>query len=54
MAKERCAVDVVKLDKRLARKKLSLRKISGRLAEAGHMNTNGQPFAAQSVKNMTG
>ena len=43
---------VVKLAKRLAKRKLSLRKISNKLAEAGHFNARGEPFAAQSVKNM--
>ncbi len=42
----------VKLAKRLAPKKLSLRRIGMALAEAGHLNANGQPFAAQSIKNM--
>ena len=31
---------------------LSLRKISNKLVEAGHLNARGQPFAAQSIKNM--
>jgi len=38
--------------KRHAKKGLSLRKVSEKLTEAGHLNANGQPFAAQSVKNM--
>lgn len=49
---ERYPGDVVKIAKRLARKKLSLRKIGEQLAEAGHRNANGKPFAAQSIKNM--
>ena len=49
---ERYPTAVVKLAKRHARKGLSLRKVSEKLAEAGHLNVNGQPFAAQSVKNM--
>ena len=49
---ERYPEDVVKFAKRQARKKLSLRKISERLAEAGHLNANSKPYAAQSIKNM--
>lgn len=49
---ERYSKDVVKLAKRLARKKVSLRKISERLATAGHLNANGKRYAAQSIKNM--
>ena len=49
---ERYPEDVVKLAKRFARKKVSLRKISERLATAGHLNANGKRYAAQSIKNM--
>lgn len=42
----------MKLARKLSRKKLSLRKISEQLADAGHVNANGKPFAAQSIKNM--
>ncbi len=49
---DRYPKEVVKLAKRLAKRKLSLRKIGERLAEAGHLNAGGRPFAAQSIKNM--
>ena len=49
---ERYPDKVVKQAKRLARKKLSLRKISERLATANHLNANGKPYAAQPIKNM--
>ena len=49
---ERYPEKVVKLAKRLAKRKLSLRKVSNKLAEAGHLNAKGHPFAAQSIKNM--
>ena len=53
---DRYPEEVVKLAKRLAKRrtkrKLSLRKIGERLAEAGHLNAREQPFAAQSIKNM--
>ena len=48
--------EVVALAKRLSRKnpktgkRRSLREIATRLAEAGHVNENGQPFAAKSIK----
>ena len=51
---ERYDVAVIKMAKRLHRKGLSLRKISEALDEAGHLNANGRPFAAQSIKNMVG
>ena len=33
-------------------KRMSLRKISAALAEAGHINEHGRPFHTQSVKRM--
>jgi hypothetical protein len=33
-------------------KRLSLRKISARLAEAGHFNERAQPFTPQSLREM--
>ena len=44
--------DVVKMAKRLARRKLSLRGISKKLADAGHLNLKGAPYNAQSIANM--
>jgi hypothetical protein len=41
-----------KLAKRLSRQRLSLRRISEKLAEAGHVNERGQPYNAQSVRAM--
>ena len=49
---ERYSSDVVRLAKKLARKKFSLRKISEGLTDAGHLNARGAPFAAQSIANM--
>lgn len=43
--------EVVALAKKLKRGR-SLRSISAALAEAGHVNVNGRPYAAQSVKAM--
>ena len=48
--------EVVAMAKKLHRasrgKRMSLRKISAALATAGHVNAQGQPFAAKSVKAM--
>ena len=50
--------EVVTLAKRLRRKDRvkgtirSYREISVKLAEAGHLNVNGKPYAAMSVRNM--
>ena len=49
--------EVVKLAHKLARRRrkgwpLSLRQISAALADAGHVNGNGAPYAAASVKRM--
>lgn len=49
---ERYPVEVVKKAKRLAKQKLSLRQIGKKLAERGHLNSRGMPYAAQSIKNM--
>jgi hypothetical protein len=51
---ERCKA-AVELAKALARKrkqKPSLRAISAALAEAGHLNEHGKPFAAKSIASM--
>lgn len=42
----------VKLAKRLSGRGLSLRRISAKLAEAGQLNENGQPYNAQSIRAM--
>src|SRR5262245_66395531 len=42
----------VKMAKRLRRRGLSLRRIAGKLVEAGHLNERGQPDSAQSVHAM--
>src|SRR5262245_18652945 len=42
----------VKMAKRLSRRGLSLRRIAGKLAAAGHLNERGQPYSAQSVRAM--
>jgi hypothetical protein len=42
----------VKLAKRLSGRGLSLRRIAAKLAEAGQLNENGQPYNAQSVRAM--
>jgi hypothetical protein len=42
----------VALAKRLSRRGLSLRRISAKLAEAGHVNERGQPYNAQSIRAM--
>ena len=44
--------EVVKLARKFGKRGLSLRKIADGLAEAGHVNANGKPFAAQSVAKM--
>jgi DNA invertase Pin-like site-specific DNA recombinase len=44
--------DMVKLAKKLRRRKRSLREIAAALAEAGHLNEAGRPFAAMSIRNM--
>jgi hypothetical protein len=50
--------EAVKLAKRLRRaspkngERMSLRRISQRLADAGHLNERGQPYSAKSVKAM--
>lgn len=50
--------EVVAMAKRLRRaspktgKRRSLRDIAAELAQAGHMNERGQPYAAQSIQNM--
>jgi DNA invertase Pin-like site-specific DNA recombinase len=45
--------EAVALAKKLARgKRRSLRQIATELARQGHLNENGKPFAAMSVKNM--
>jgi DNA invertase Pin-like site-specific DNA recombinase len=50
--------ELVALAKRLRRKspatgkRRSLREISSALAEAGHLNANGKPFGAESIKSM--
>jgi DNA invertase Pin-like site-specific DNA recombinase len=49
---DRYPEEVIKLAKRLTKRKLSLRKISNKLEEAGHLNANDKPYAAQSIKNM--
>jgi DNA invertase Pin-like site-specific DNA recombinase len=52
--------DVVSLAKRLHRaspktgKRRSLREIAVELAQAGHINERGKPYAAQSIKMMLG
>jgi hypothetical protein len=46
------APTAVKLAKRLSRRGLSLRTISAKLAEAGHVNERGQPYNAQSIRAM--
>jgi hypothetical protein len=42
----------VAMAKRLSRRGLSLRRISAKLAEAGQLNENGQPYNAQSIRAM--
>lgn len=42
----------VALSKRLSRRGLSLRRISTKLAEAGHINEDGRPYNPQSVRAM--
>jgi hypothetical protein len=41
-----------KLANRLHRQRLSLRRISAALADAGHVNERGQPYNAQSIRAM--
>jgi hypothetical protein len=42
----------VALAKRLSRRGLSLRRISAKLTEVGHLNERGQPYNAQSIRAM--
>ena len=49
---ERYSKETILLAKRLYKKNLSLRKVGARMASLGHLNRNGKPYAAQSVKAM--
>ncbi len=44
--------DVVALAKKLRSKRLTLREVGLKLAEAGHLNAQGRPFAPESIRSM--